>query len=475
MSSEVFVGRFSIGDLIKVGAITAHKDGNFGSLYPRIDDFVDDGIPLLTAKVVSAGRIDFSAAQKLSQEKAAKLPYGFIRAGDVLLSHNATVGRVAVVPEFNGQAMIGTSLTYFRVDSSRLLPRYLACFFESRDFQNQLASVMGLSTRNQVPITAQRLLEVEVPSLAVQRQLSEFVGAVDDRINLLRETNTTLEAIAQALFKSWFVDFDPVRAKAEGRARQDGERSGQLRMPQASDLPRPGAEAGAEAQGQPEGMDATTAALFPGSFEESELGLVPKGWKVGTLGDIAQTARQQMQVSELHADLHYVGLEHIPRKSLSLTSWGNAEGLESAKAAFSEGDILFGKLRPYFHKVVISPFAGVCSTDILVCQPRIQNYFGVVAMHLFSETLINYADRLSNGAKMPRVNWKDLAAYQIVIPPAELAEKLNEAINPLIARMMENTHQAQTLTQLRDTLLPRLISGQLRLQELPLTKSTYAD
>ena len=256
------------------------------------------------------------------------------------------------------------------------------------------------------------------------------LSALDDRITLLRETNATLEAIAQALFKSWFVDFDPVRAKMESRP--------------------------------PERMDEATAALFPDSFEESELGLVPKGWRVGALGDIAQTARRQLQVTDLHADLHYVGLEHIPRKSLSLTDWSNAEGLESAKAAFSEGDILFGKLRPYFHKVVVAPFGGVCSTDILVCQTRNADYFSVVAMHLFSESLIEYADRLSNGAKMPRVNWKDLAAYPVCIPPAEVAEKLNDTMQPLIARMKANTHQAQTLATLRDTLLPRLISGQLR-------------
>ena len=256
MSSDELVGRFSIGDLIKAGVISAHKDGNFGSLYPRIEDFSDEGLPLLTAKVVNGGRIDFGAAQKLKREKAARLPFGFIQAGDVLLSHNATVGRVAVVPEFNGQALIGTSLTYFRLDPSRLLPRYLAGFFESRDFQNQLAGVMGLSTRNQVPITAQRLLEVEVPPLRVQLLISEFVGALDDRIALLRDTNATLEAIAQALFKSWFVDFDPVRAKSLGLA--------------------------------PAGMDEATAALFPDGFEATEIGEAPRGWTVLTVGDAVE-------------------------------------------------------------------------------------------------------------------------------------------------------------------------------------------
>ncbi|WP_407062992.1 restriction endonuclease subunit S, partial [Comamonas sp.] len=233
--------------------------------------------------------------------------------------------------------------------------------------------------------------------------------------------------------KSWFVDFDPVHAKQQGRA--------------------------------PEGMDAATAALFPDSFEESELGMVPKGWSVSALGDIAQTVKKQLQPEKMHSGMHYVGLEHIPRKSLSLVAWGTAEGLESAKATFNTGDVLFGKLRPYFHKVVIAPVDGVCSTDILVCRPKKPADYGFVAMHLFSTELIDYADRLSNGAKMPRVNWSDLAAYPVVIAPGQINHKFSDFAETLFSRIQEGVHKAQTLASLRDTLLPRLISGQLRLPE----------
>ena len=272
------------------------------------------------------------------------------------------------------------------------------------------------------------------PPLDIQLGIVSVLGALDDRITLLSETNATLEAIAQALFKSWFVDFDPVRAKKEGRI--------------------------------PEGMDEATAALFPDGFEESELGLVPRGWRVGVLGDVSQTTRKQLQPSDLHAGLHYVGLEHIPRQSLSLTDWGTADGLESAKAAFCAGDILFGKLRPYFHKVVVAPFDGVCSTDILVCQAKLPCYYAFVAMQLFSVALIDYADRLSNGAKMPRVGWKDLSAYPVVVPSESVATEYTKVVEPLLARMTANVHEAKTLATLRDTLLPRLISGQLRLPEV---------
>lgn len=215
----------------------------------------------------------------------------------------------------------------------------------------------------------------------------------------------------------------------------------------------------------PAGMDEATAALFPDCFEDSALGLVPKGWRAGVLGDVARTVKRQLQPADLHSAINYVGLEHIPRKSLSLVHWETAEGLESAKARFSEGDVLFGKLRPYFHKVIVAPFDGVCSTDILVCRSKEPAYYGIATMQLFSTALIDYADRLSNGAKMPRIGWSDLAAYPAVVPPEEIAARYTEAITPLMNRMKGTVFQAQTLTTLRDTLLPRLISGQLRLPE----------
>jgi type I restriction enzyme, S subunit len=443
MSSEVLFGRFSIGDLIKAGVISAHKDGNFGSLYPRICDFVADGIPLLTAKVVSAGRIDFNAAQKLSQEKAARLPYGFIQAGDVLLSHNATVGRVAVVPKFSGQAMIGTSLTYFRLDSSRLLPRYLACFFESRDFQNQLASVMGLSTRNQVPITAQRLLEVEVPSLAVQRQLSDFVGAIDDRITLLHDTNATLEAIAQALFKSWFVDFDPVRAKMERRA--------------------------------PEGMDEATAALFPDGFEESELGLVPSGWRVGTIGEISQV------IDCLHAKKPELLAEGQP--FLQLSNIRDDALLDLSKLALiSQSDYLkwISRIEVQGGDCVITNVGRVGAVAQIPVGFRAAMGRNMSAIKLRSDwpyptymvELLQSSGmraeiqrRTDVGTILDALNVRNIPVLRCVLPGKQVLAAFETVCRPLRAAMEANLQRENLLANVRDTLLPRLISGQLRLPE----------
>ena len=233
--------------------------------------------------------------------------------------------------------------------------------------------------------------------------------------------------------QSWFVDFDPVHAKAEGR--------------------------------EPEAMDAATATLFPSKFEESELGPIPKGWCTGRLGDVSSNIRDQARPDKIDPGTPYFGLEHMPRKSIALGDHGTADGLGSGKFWFEESDILFGKLRPYFHKVGLAPFKGICSTDILVLRPLQPAFHAILLMHASSDALIDYATRLSNGAKMPRSSWKDIANYPLCVPPDSAVQAFNETVDPMLRRIKANVEAASTLAELRDTLLPRLISGKLRLPE----------
>ncbi len=398
----------------------------------KTPDKTDAGIPLITAKIIKSGRIETPTEFIASDNYEAWMRRGIPRAGDVVLTVEAPLGEVAQLgPE---KVALAQRVVTLRGKAGLLDSTYLLYLLQSEETQEQLRSRATGTTVLGIKQSELRKVPIKIPPLPLQMEVAATLKALDDRITLLRETNATLEAIAQALFKSWFVDFDPVRAKMEGRV--------------------------------PEGMDEATAALFPDALVESELGPVPVGWRVGVLGDVAQTNRKQLQPYDLHEGLHYVGLEHIPRKSLSLTDWGTADGLESAKAAFSAGDILFGKLRPYFHKVVVAPFDGVCSTDILVFQATQPCNYGFLVMQLFSVALIGYAERLSNGAKMPRVGWKDLAAYPIVAPVESVSMEFTKVIEPLLARMKANVHEAQTLATLRDTLLPRLISGQLNINKV---------
>lgn len=266
-------------------------------------------------------------------------------------------------------------------------------------------------------------------SIPEQRAIAHILGTLDDKIELNRRMNETLEELARALFKSWFVDFDPVRAKAEGCD---------------TGLPR------------------EIADLFPDSFEDSELGEVPKGWELGALSDVAQHPRRGIQPSQIDSDTPYIGLEHMPRRCIALSDWGHAEGVESNKFEFKTGEILFGKLRPYFHKVGVAPIDGVCSTDIVVVIPKAPEWFGFVLGHVSSDAFVEYTNAGSTGTKMPRTSWGDMARYVVVIPPRDLAREFNRQVQPSVDRIVAGIHECRALAALRDSLLPKLLSGEVR-------------
>ncbi len=268
-----------------------------------------------------------------------------------------------------------------------------------------------------------------MPEISEQRAIAHILGTLDDKIELNRRMNETLEGMARALFQSWFVDFDPVRAKAAGRD---------------------------------PGLPKDLADLFPDSFEDSELGEIPKGWEVGRIGDIAEHPRRGVQPSEIVLSTPYIALEHMPRRCIALSNWDNADGLESNKFQFKKGEILFGKLRPYFHKVGVAPVDGVCSTDIVVVTPRKECWFGFVLGHISSAPFVEYTNAGSTGTKMPRTSWSEMARYLVVIPPKTVAQAFGLRVQSAVDRIGASIHESRTLAALRDTLLPKLISGELR-------------
>ena len=260
------------------------------------------------------------------------------------------------------------------------------------------------------------------------------LGRWTDKIELNRRMNETLEAMARALFKSWFVDFDPVRAKMDGRWRP-GE-----------SLP---------------GLPAHLYDLFPDRLVDSELGPIPEGWEVKPLGEVARQRRTSVKPEQIDPEEPYIALEHMPMRCIALSEWGTAEGLASGKHRFEKGNILFGKLRPYFHKVGVAPLAGVCSTDIVVITPIVQDWFGFVMGHTSSEEFVEYTDSVSTGTKMPRTSWGDMADYRVVLPPTEVANAFTGLVQPLMDEIVSRIHETRSLAAQRDSLLPRLVSGEL--------------
>ncbi len=314
--------------------------------------------------------------------------------------------------------------------SDNLFAYYLA---QSPSFRRYAIGHMeGTSGRQRVPSIAVERYVVALPPFAEQRAIAHILGTLDDKIENNRKTAQTLEAMTQAIFKSWFVDFEPVRAKMEGRDT---------------------------------GLPKVISDLFPDRFVESELGEIPEGWKVGCLGDVADHPRRGIQPDDIEDGTPYIALEHMPKGRIALTEWGTADALESNKYVFKRGEILFGKLRPYFHKVGVAPVDGVCSTDIVVLTAASSNWFGFVLGHVSSSEFVEYTNAGSTGTKMPRTSWSDMARYELVLPPKPVAKAFTELMQPSVDRITAGIHQSRTLAALRDTLLPKLISGELRVKD----------
>lgn len=357
----------------------------------------------------------------LSRLKAKPLPAGttiFAKIGEGLKQNRL---RLLVKPTIVDNNMMGALPIAERVD-----PRFFFYALSQFDF-GEIAEGTALPY---LAVGDLSRLNLYLPPLSNQRAIANILRSLDDKIELNRQMNETLEATARAIFKSWFVDFDPVRSKMEGR--------------------------------EPVGMDAETAALFPSAFQDSPLGEIPEGWEVGTLGEIAQNVRLSAKVNEIDSEDVYIGLEHMPKRNIALTEWQAANGIGSNKSRFRKGEILFGKLRPYFHKVGVAPIDGICSTDILVIRPIKPKWFGVVLGIVSAEEFVSYTDSHSTGTRMPRTNWGDMSRYEFVRPQIEIAQKYSDLIQPLIGRMIENIHQSHTLANIRDVLLPKLLSGEIR-------------
>lgn len=177
------------------------------------------------------------------------------------------------------------------------------------------------------------------------------------------------------------------------------------------------------------------------------------------MGEIAENMRRNVSKGQLEDPTPFVGLEHIPRRSLALDAWENTLELGN-KLEFKKGEVLFGKIRPYFHKVSVAPFDGLCSADTIVIRSRLPEHYAIVVGCVSSDEFVALATATSNGSKMPRANWSVLEEHPIAIPPLSVAGQFSAVVDPAIQQMQALIFQVKNLGRTRDLLLPRLISGQ---------------
>lgn len=313
-------------------------------------------------------------------------------------------------------------------------PKFVFYFLKLFDFSayNSGSAQPSLNRNNLYGIP------IEVPSPSTQKQIAAFVSALDDRIALLRETNATLEAIAQALFKSWFVDFDPVHAKQQGRA--------------------------------PEGLDEATAALFPDSFEESVVGLVPNGWRTCSFTDTIDViggGTPKTSVAEYwNGEIPWFSVVDAPSPTdvfvidteKHITSYGLNN---SSTKLLPPGTTIISARGTVGRLALVGQEMAMNQSCYGLRGKGSDDYFTYFSTYRLVETL----KQRTHGSVFDTITRDTLAGVFVVYPPIAVIAAFEDLLKPVMERIKENLQQAQTLSTLRDTLLPRLISGQLRLPE----------
>ena len=226
--------------------------------------------------------------------------------------------------------------------------------------------------------------------------------------------NADLEEMAQAIFKNWFVDFEPFK---------------------------------------------------DGKFVDSELGMIPEGWKVGTLKDLLYLRKDSIKAAN-KGNLPYLPIDTIPMHCLVATDFKSNDEAKSSLQTFEQNDIVVGAMRVYFHRVILAPCKGITRTTCFVLSVKNENALAYSLMQCNQGEAISFAEKTSKGSTMPYAVWDGgYGEYKVVIPPSEVMKSFNDLLSNFFSKMNKNTIENSRLSLLRDTLLPRLMSGELEVPE----------
>jgi len=313
---------------------------------------------------------------------------------------------------------------------------YLKYYLKSKTVQQFISGALASSVQQDLTHKSFKHCPIIIPPLIEQQRISHILSNLDDKIELNRRMNKTLEAIARAIFKSWFVDFDPVRAKSEGR--------------------------------EPAGMDAETAALFPDSFEETELGMVPKGWKERTLSEFAVLNPEVWTRDTAPDQIEYIDLSNTKRGIIESTikhQWKDAPS--RARRILRAGDSILGTVRPGNESyALISEEVLTGSTGFAVLRPVKREFRDYVYLAATAPANIERLSNLADGAAYPAVSPEMIMSTQVVKIPDPIIKRFSHLTCPLLDRFAANCKESSTLATLRDVLLPMLISGKIRTNDV---------
>ncbi|HDM8212435.1 TPA: restriction endonuclease subunit S [Vibrio harveyi] len=380
---------------------------------------------------------DFLLAQQteLLDVTASEISRFNCQAGDLLFGRTSLtldgIGDCLLVGDVDDVPIFESNLFRVRFDGSKAYPLFYFYFFKSAIGKQLIQTIAKQTAATSITSTDFVSLSVPYAPLDRQKEIGDFLFLFDKKCEFNTQTNQTLEQMAQAIFKSWFVDFDPVKAKINGQ--------------------------------QPEGMDEATASLFPEKLVESELGLIPEGWEVGTLSNVAKYCSARTNTDTITLE-NYISTENMLAEKRGVTA---ASKLPTAKtvAAYKSGDILVSNIRPYFKKIWLAEGSGGRSNDVLGFESVSVNTDSYLMNLLYQDTFFEYMTRTSKGAKMPRGDKTAIMNWDMAVPPVELREAFSAIVDKFYQLIPQNRAQNATLESLRDTLLPKLLSGEIELDK----------
>lgn len=390
-----------------------------GTPSTRNPEYWDGDIFWITPKDLSTFNLRYikkgerNITKKGLENSSAKL----LPKGAVLLTTRAPVGYLAIADNELTTNQGFRNLIPKNTISSEFL------FYLLKKNVEILKSNAGGTTFGELSGSRLKELTFPIPPLPEQRAIAKILSDLDAKIELNREMNKTLEEIGRAIFKEWFINFN--FPNEEGKPYKSS--GGQMEY-------------------------------------NEELGKeIPKGWRVGRLGFYIKRNRIKISSKDDWKDEKIIDLSVMPQFSISLESFQKGDAFDSNVFKLNEMDILFGSIRPYFGKAGFSPINGVVTGTIYSYLPRKGNFYSFILFLTTSRDFIDYTVRYSKGTKMPIIDWKDFTSYKFTLPSEEkIISEFNKLIINLIKKIKQNIQQSHTLSSIRDLLLPKLMSGKIR-------------
>lgn len=406
---------------------------------PRKTDF---GIPLITAKVVKSGRIETPNEFIAKEDYGTWMTRGYPQIGDVVLTTEAPLGEVAQIKSL--PVALAQRIVTLRGKRDLLDSRYLLYLMQSQEMQAKLVGRSSGTTVMGIKQSELRKIEVSLPPLSEQRAIAHVLGTLDDKIELNRKQNETLETMARTLFKAWFVDFEPVRAKMEGRWQSGQSLSG---------------------------LPAHLYDLIPDRLIESELGQIPEGWMVGSFSDVVKIiggGTPKTSVSEYWGgDIPWFSVVDTPASSdifvVQTEKSITQAGLNESSARLIKKGTTIISARGTVGNLAI---AGCDMTFNQSCYAlRDKNDSGSYFVFLSAQRMVEQLQAMAHGSVFSTITRQTFEAVRSVLPPENLRQQFERSTTGLFDAILCNVNESRSHAQLRDALLPKLISGELRIAD----------